>query len=130
MIVGGWRQEVGEGRRGEALGLSCCYSVLLNWILNILSRDVWMLGGELNIELLLLAFQEVYITSCSFDSGEAAERMAWKLGLCLALHSKQSLLSSLTHLPTQGMFCESYLQRRRCSSEPKDLLSFSILLTP
>lgn len=129
MIVGGWRQEVGEGRRGESLGLFHCYSILLNWILNFLSRDVWMLGRELNIELLLLAFQKVYIMPCPFDSGEGTGRMAWKMGLCRELHSKQNLLSSLTHLPTQGTFCESHLQRRRCPSEPKDLLSLKILLT-
>lgn len=61
-----------------------------------------MLGGELNIELLLLAFQKIYIMSCVFDSGEDVDRMAWKVGLCLEPHSKRSLLSSLTHLPTQG----------------------------
>lgn len=67
MTVGGWRQEVGgEGRRGESPGLSPCYSILLNWILNIPTRHVWMLGGELNIEFLLLAFQKVYIMSCFF----------------------------------------------------------------
>ena len=67
VTVGGRRQEVrGEGRRGESLELSPCYSTLLNWILTVPSRDVWMLGGELNIEFLLLAFQKVYIMSCSF----------------------------------------------------------------
>lgn len=88
-----------------------------------------MLGGELNIELLLLAFQKIYIMPCFFDSGEEMDRVAWKVGLRLELHSKRSLLSSLTHLPTQGMFCESYLQRCRCRLEPEDLLSLKILLT-
>ena len=77
VMVGGRRQEVGgEGRRGESLELSSCYSILLNWSLNIPSRDAWMLGGELNIEFLLVAFQKVYIMSCSFLTA-GRKRIGW-----------------------------------------------------
>jgi hypothetical protein len=54
-----------EGER-KSLGLDSCYSILLNRIFSIPSCDIWMLGGELNIEFLLLAFWKVYIMSCSF----------------------------------------------------------------
>ena len=54
--------------------------------------------------------------------------MVWTMGLCPELHSKQRLLSSLTHLPTQGMFWELCLQRCRCPFESKDLLSSKMLL--
>lgn len=68
MTVGGWRREVaGEARKGERV--PWVISLLLNIVeldLNIPSCDVWMLGGELNIEFFLLAFQKVYIMSCSF----------------------------------------------------------------